>query len=149
MTKLDTMKTVEDAIALDRQVAELEKELKGLKEKLVAEAVKRQGDQVETDGGGWSVVLEGSAGNIARVTQPGPRLKSAIDGEKPAGAKILELVGGKFKDQLFTPRLTYVPTENFRVRAEELLTPGVAARVIKGCETKSAVAVSFETKDGN
>lgn len=149
MTKLDTMKLVEEAIAIDRTITELDAELKRLKEDLVAAALKRQGDQVETDGGGWSVVLEGSAGNIARVTQPGPKLKSVIDGEKPAGAKILELVGSKFKDQLFTPRLTYVPTENFRVRAEELLTPGVAARVIKGCETKSAVAVSFETKDGN
>lgn len=147
MTKLDTMKMVEEAIAIDRTITELDAELKRLKEDLVAAALKRQGDQVETDGGGWSVVLEGSAGNIARVTQPGPKLKSVIDGEKPAGAKILELVG-KQKDQLFTPRLTYVPTENFRVRAEELLTPGVAARVIKGCETKSAVAVSFETKDG-
>ena len=147
MTKVAIMQMVENAIVLDREIAEKEEELKALKESLIQEAAKAK-ERTETDGGGWSVVFEGSAGNIARVTQPGPKLKSSIDGEKVPGAKVLTLVG-KLKDELFTPRLTYVPVENFRARTEELFAPGLAARIIQGCESKSAAAVAFETKDGN
>lgn len=88
----------------------------------------------------------GSDGSIARVTFPARTLRPSIDAEKPAGAKIMQAVG-RHKDELFTHRLKYVPVENFRDRARELLGK-LAEKVIRACETESAPKVGFEIKEG-
>lgn len=142
-TKLKALVT--EAVDLDRMIAQNTDRLAELKSLLVAEAVSREEQQTKTDGGGWSLTMEGTNGCIARVTQPGPKLKSSVDAEKPAGAKLMALVG-KFKDQLFTPRLTYVPVENFRDKVANLFG-GQARKIISACEGKASPQVAFETKE--
>lgn len=146
MTEIKLQKLVDQAVVLDRAIQEQTEALKEMKRQLVFESETRTEAHEPTEGGGWSLVLGGTNGCIARIIQPGPRLKSTIDAEKTAGAKIMEYVG-KFKDSLFSPLLRYEPVMNFRARCEELLTPRVANAVIKACETQSSISVSFETKE--
>ena len=137
---------VDEAITLDREIAEKEERLKQLKADLVAIA---DGEPVSlripTDGGGWSLTLESERG-VARVTQPGPKLKGSIDAEKPAGAKLMAKVG-KWKEELFTPVLKYAPVANIRERLGELFKPAEARAILKSLTSESAPQVAFETKD--
>lgn len=146
MTEIKLQKLVDQAVELDCQVQKQIADLKWLKEQLAFEAGTRADEQVKTDGGGWSVALAGTSGQIARVTQPGPKLKATINAEKGAGAKLIKLLG-KFKDHLFTPVLVYAPVENFRERVKEFFAPATAKAIIMACESASAVQVAFETKE--
>lgn len=136
---------VSEAVELDRAIARSQERLAELKALLVAEAMSRHEQSTQTDGGGWSLTMEGTNGCVARVTQPGPKLKSAIDAEAPAGAKVMAMVG-KYKDELFTPRLTWIPVENIRERVVTLF-PAQHRKIISGCESKTPPQVSFETKE--
>ncbi len=89
---------------------------------------------------------EGIDGAIARVSFPSPTLKASIDAEKPAGAKIMDLIG-RHKESLFTPRLVWVPIENFRDRVAQLFDARLAVRIVRSCETQSSPRVAFETKE--
>lgn len=145
MTDNKLKSLVSEAVELDRAIAQNTERLAEIKKTLISEAVSREEQSTPTEGGGWSLIMDGTNGCVARVTQPGPKLKSSIDAEKPAGAKVMAMVG-KYKDELFTPRLTWIPVENFRDRVVSLF-PTSHRKIITGCESKSQPAVSFETKE--
>jgi len=81
------------AVRLDRQIAESTERLKAMKKDLVHEAETRDEECTATEGGGRAWTANGTDGCVARVNFPAPSLKSSVDGEKPAGAKLLEMVG--------------------------------------------------------
>lgn len=146
MNRRNLITLIDDAIQLDREIAERTEQLKAIKADLVAIADQEpEDDRTETPGGGWSLTFEGNAG-IARVTKPGLKLKSSINPESKVGEKILDKVGDH-KDSLFYPEMKLVPVENFRDRLADLFKPGQAAALLKAMTTDSATTVSFETKE--
>lgn len=137
---------VAEAIEVDRQVTELQTKLKELKEMLILEAESRSEEHEQGDGGGSRWTAKGLDGCTVRVSFPAPTLKASIDAEKPAGAKVMDLVG-RHKDDLFSPRLVWVPTENFRARVAGLFDAAKARKIVRSCETQSAPRVAFETRE--
>jgi hypothetical protein len=144
MTDAKLKSLVTAAVRLDRQVTELDEELKAVKAELVAEATSRAEEHVDTDGGGKSWTATGTDGCIARVTFPAPSLKSKIDGEGK-GIEKIKAAAGKLFDRLFRPAVTYRPVDNFRTEAAALLG-GQAGKLVKLCQTESSPKVAFETK---
>jgi hypothetical protein len=138
---------VSQAVKLDREIAEKSEHLKRLKGQLLAAARGGLQPTTPTEGGGWSLTFEGADGCVARVTQPADKLKNSIDAEKPAGARLMMLVG-RLKEELFTPSLKYVPVENFRTRVASLFPPATASRILQAATGESSPTVSFETKEG-
>lgn len=145
MTDSKLKSLVADAVRLDRQIRDMEQDLKERKAQLVAEATGREEEHVNTDGGGRSWTAVGLDGCVARVTFPAPALKSKVDGEGKAIEKI-RAAAGKFFDRLFRPAVSYRPVESFRGEASTLLG-GAAGKLIRLCESESAPKVAFETKD--
>lgn len=145
MTKEKLQTIVTTAIAVDQKIAELTETLKDLKADLVAEAESRTEEQTVTDGGGRSWTAQDAAGNIARVTFPGPAIKASISGEGK-GIERLREASGAFFTRLFVQAPKYIPAPNFRDEAAALLGRD-ARKLIRLCETKSAPRVSFETKE--
>jgi hypothetical protein len=137
--------TVTEAVALDREIAEKTERLKELKSDLVTEAALRPEDHTETTGGGSSCIFEGNDGCVARVTFPAKKLKSSIPGEGAAITKIRESAG-KFFSHLFQQTPAYKPVAHFRETASSYLGKD-AKKLIKLCESNSAPAVAFETKE--
>jgi hypothetical protein len=136
---------VSEAIALDRQIVEMNRDLAALKSVLVAEAKSRNDNHSPTDGGGRSWTAEDHEGNIARVTFPAPTLKSSVNGEGKTIEKIRDAAGQWFS-RLFQQAPKYVPTPEFREQAEALLGRA-AGKLIKLMTSESAPRVSFEVKD--
>lgn len=145
MTNSKLSVLVTESVQLDRKIAELTDHLKRLKAALITEAESRQEEHVPTDGGGASWTAEGSDGCIARVTFPGPSLKSKIDGEGKAIEKI-KAAAGKLFDRLFRPAVSYRPVENFRAEVESLMGKG-APKLVRLVESESSPKVAFETKE--
>lgn len=145
MTDAKLKSMVTEAVRLDRQIREMDDELKELKVQLVAEATGREEEHVETDGGGRSWTSSGTDGCVARVTFPAPTLKSKVDGEGKAIDKI-KAAAGKLFDKLFRPSVTYRPVDNFRAEAATLLGKD-AGKLIRLCQSESSPKVSFETKE--
>lgn len=135
---------VNEAVAIDQQIAEFEKRLKELKAHLVLEARSRVDEATPTDGGGTSIVFEGT-GAICRVTTTGRALKSEVRGEGKDIEKVRAATKGFFS-RLFEPVLVYRPVDRFREQARELLGKD-AAKLIKLCENGGKTTVSFETKE--
>jgi hypothetical protein len=144
MKTKDIQNLIAEAVSLDRSIAEQTARLKDIKAALAEEAAAHEAEHTPTDGGGASWRAEGADGNAAVITFPAPRLASSLDPETKKGAQVLELVRGH-KDNLFTPRLDYVPVENFREEAARLLETATARKVIKLLTSASAPRVSFET----
>jgi hypothetical protein len=133
------------AIALDKQLNEVEAKLKAAKADLIALATEK-GEQTSTDGGGWSVVFEADNGDVARVTQPGRKLKSSFKVGTKEGEKIQAILGTNFY-RCFESRTIYVPLPNIRdVVAEYIKSPAQQKRVIKAVTSDSAPQVAFEVK---
>lgn len=145
MTEQKLQELVTRAVHVDREIAELTNELKTLKAALVTEAASRAEEQIATEGGGTSWMRRAADGSAARVTFPGPALKSSIDGE----GKVIEEVkaaAGRHFERLFRPVIHYEPVAEFRRQALDFL--GVSSRkLIKLCTRKSNPSVSFETKE--
>ncbi|HTI72293.1 MAG TPA: hypothetical protein VMF06_20130 [Candidatus Limnocylindria bacterium] len=138
---------VDEAIRLDRQLEDIKEKLNAKKALLSTLAEDAPDyERIPTEGGGWSVTYTGSSGAIARVTQCGPKLKSAIDAEKPAGAKLMERVG-KFRDQLFKPVLKWTPVEDIREKVASLFKSADAKAILRAISSEGTVSVSFETKE--
>ena len=148
MTPIKLAQKVTEAVALDQEITELTDQLKALKKELIAEAKSREDEHTPTENGGAAWIARGTDGCVLRVTFPARTLKSMIDAETPAGAKLMALVQEvkAAKDSLFTPVLRYAPIENFRSRVAEFFKPAAAGRIIKMCEIDSSPRVSFETK---
>jgi hypothetical protein len=145
MTKQKLAGLVDEAIRLDRVIQESTERLKEIKADLIVEGEANPNKEA-TNGGGWSVVLDGTDGSIARVTQPGPKLKASVDAESKAGASLKEKVG-KLWNQLFQPVVKYKPVENIRDLANELIGGAKARAIIAAVTTESSPSVSFETKE--
>ena len=137
---------VADAIALDRNIAELDCQLKLMKAVLIQEAESRPEDHTNTEGGGRAWIAEDAVGNIARVNFPAPALKSKVDGAGKTIEKIREVAGKWFSD-LFDQAPAYKPKPEYRSYAEKFLDNATARKLIKLCSTESAPRVSFETKE--
>ena len=145
MTRLKLQERVARCIALERDIADAEKELKEHKALLIAEAEGEPEAHTPTDGGGWSWMFQDAVGNACRVTQPAAKLKGKIDGESKALIAIRELAGSAF-NRLFLQVPAYRPIEKFRDEAVVLLGRD-AKRLIKLTSTESAIQVGFEVKE--
>jgi hypothetical protein len=138
---------VTEAVALDREIRDLTRRLKELKAHLITEATARPlAEHVATDGGGSSWIANGADGCVARVTFPGPQLKSSIDPSTKTGEKLLTMFGDAVKS-LFRKHVVYKPVDDFRTIVEQEFTPRQAEKLIAACESERAPSVSFETKD--
>lgn len=138
---------VAEAVALDRELKDKTKRLKELKAYLVTEALSRPlAEHVATDGGGTSWIATGNDGCIARVTFPGPQLKSSIDPATKSGYKLLAKFGDAVR-KLFDKHVVYKPVDDFRALVEQEFTPRQAEKLIAECESERAPSVSFETKE--
>ena len=136
MTTSQLQILITTAIALDQRIAELDTSLTELKARLIAEAFSRPDDHAETDGGGKSWTAQDAAGNIARVTFPGPALKASIAGDGK-GIEKIRAAAGNFFARLFSQAPKYVPVDKFRDEAVALLGAADGKKLIKLCETKS------------
>jgi hypothetical protein len=134
------------AIAIEKQIADLEKQRARFKTELIAEAASRPEEHQPTEGGGKSWAVKNSNGDIVRVTFPGRALKSSISGEGKSIEKI-RAAAGNFFTRLFKQAPKYIPVEKFRDEAEALLGGAAGRKLIRLCEAKSQPRVSFEIKD--
>lgn len=139
--------TVAKAVVLDRQRAEIDRELKKIKAQLINEADTRIDEHTPTEGGGSTIRFDGADGCCATVSFPARTLKSSILVSSKPFEKIMELVETNVFDRLFVHLGAYRPVDGFREEAEVLLGKD-AKRLIKLCESESSPRVSFETKDG-
>jgi hypothetical protein len=146
MTNEKLRQLVTRGIELDRAIAQATEELKTIKDQLATEAESRIEDATATEGGGASLSFEGIDGAIARVTTHGATLKSSIKAEGRDIEKVKEVAGRDFQ-RLFETVLGYKPVANFRDEAVALLGARDGGKLIKLCQTKGKVTVSFETKD--
>ena len=134
------------AVNLDRQIAQDQEELKSLKEQLATEAASRAEEATATEGGGTSLVFEGSEGAVARITVAGSTLKSSVKAEGRDIEKVKEAAGRHFS-RLFETVLAYKPIAAFRDEAVSLLGAKDAGKLIKLCSNPGKTSVSFETKE--
>ena len=138
---------VAEAVRLDREIEGAKTRLKEIKAELINAACKREdAERVATEGGGWSWTAQGADGAIARVTVPGPALRSTIDPATKVGAKILARFGDAVK-RLFVKRVVYVPVPEFRALVEQEFAPAQASKLIESCEQDRQPSVSFETAE--
>lgn len=137
---------VMEAIDLDRTVQAETERLKEMKAKLVEQALLRSEDALATDGGGWSLMFDGAEGSIARVTQPGEKLKASIDATKKPGQKVMTLVG-KHRETLFIKVVKYAPVPDFRALLGGLFNAATKKKILRICESESTPTVGFETKE--
>lgn len=144
MTESKLRAYVAETVALDRQVQELTADLKERKVALIHEASSRPEDCVATEGGGSSWTYEGCDGCVARVTFPGPTLKSKVDAEK--AVEKLRMAAGPLFSRLFTPGVVYRPIPNIREEATALMGKK-ADKLIRLIESDSSPKVSFETRE--
>jgi hypothetical protein len=157
MTTDALKKMVGMIIRLDRQISLRERHLKSLKAALTREARLRKAEHQKTDGGGWSWVVEGTGGNVARVTKHGDTLRSEIADDSDL---YFEVVGlcidndaitetddqlGKFK-KLFDERVSYIPVKGIRDEAKAVLGETKAEKLIHQITNSGKTSVSFETK---
>ena len=137
---------VSAAIAVEKQIADLEKQRARFKTELIAEAASRPEEHQPTEGGGQSWSVGNTNGDVIRVTFPGPALKASIAGEGTAIEKI-RAAAGNFFTRLFRQAPKYIPVEKFRDEAEALLGGAAGRKLIRLCEAKSQPRVSFEIKE--
>jgi hypothetical protein len=137
---------VTEAVLLDREIAEKTERLKELKAQLIVEAQGSSVEKTETDGGGWSAEFTADDGSIARVTQPGQKLKASVDAESDTWNKLRELkVPGIIN--LFNPAVKYVTMPLFREELAAKFEKPVQTKILKLMTVKSAATVNFETKE--
>jgi hypothetical protein len=143
--KTKELKTlVDNAVVLHRQIAAKSEQLKQIKASLVQQARLHPKSLVPTESGGKRWTVQGSDGCIARVSFPAAALLAEIEAESGATKQIQAIVGDDFR-KLFTPVKIYRPVEQFRARAEALLSSEEAQTLLTLCENESAPRVSFET----
>jgi hypothetical protein len=147
MTPAALQSLVTQAVELDREIHDLTDRLKLLKGELITEACARpDAERPATDGGGWSWTAPGKDGCVARVIAPAAKLRSTLDPDTKAHAKILARFGDAAK-RLFTKRVVMVPVTEFRAAVEQEFPPAQAAKLIETCETDSNPRVEFETAE--
>lgn len=144
MTKEKLQLKVTEAVNLDREIAEMTEQLKLLKSELFK--VAKEATKTPTIGGGWSVVLMGNDGCVARITRPGSKLKASLDGGSTAWGQILTLLGDKHR-HLFETQAKYAPIDNFRTELASMCVGVDERKVLKLVTGDSSVTVSFETKE--
>ncbi len=143
MTEAKLAQLVTQAVRLDRQIQDLEEQLKECKAALTVEATSREDEHVPTENGGTSWTATAPDGSIARVTFPAPSLKSKIDAEAKGFDKV-KAAAGKAFDALFKPSVTWRLVSGFRDEAAKLLGKD-GGKLIRLCQTESSPKVAFET----
>jgi len=148
MTPISLQNLVTEAVELDREIRELQEQLKRAKNTLVCVACEkeRERERTATDGGGWSWTAPGKDGCIARVVAPAPKLRASLDPDVKAHAKILARFGDAAKT-LFKKRLVFDLLDDFRERVATDFPPAQAEKLITACETESKPRVEFETTE--
>ncbi len=144
MTKETLQNLVDDAVALQREIAAKTEALKGLKAILIEEAEQHPEAQVATDRGGKRWTAEGSDGCIARVSFPAQGLVPEI-GAKSNQAQECQAIAGEEFRKLFTTVKSYQLVDDFRAQAKALLPATKAAALLALLATEGAPRVSFET----
>jgi hypothetical protein len=143
MTKENLQKLVDDAVALQREVATKTDALKALKAALIEEATKHPEAQQATDRGGRRWTAKGTDGCIARVSFPASGLVAEIEGKGEHEQQCHEIAGEQFR-HLFTTVKSYQLVDDFRVQAAALLPAAKAEALIAVLATESSPRVSFE-----
>ena len=144
MNKNALRKLVTKTVALHRDIAEKNEQLKSLKAALVQEARLHPDTQLPTDSGGTRWTAEGNDGCIARVSFPAATLISEIAGDSDLVEPCKAIAGSSFS-KLFTPVKIYQLVDDFRTEAKALLPEAKAAEITKLCENEASPRVSFET----
>ena len=144
MTDKQIKTLVDTAIALHREIATKTEQFKALKADLVEEARLHPEDLVETESGGQRWTAKGSDGSIARVNFPIPGIISEIEAPSDLATQIQAIVGDQFR-KLFTTVKTYLPVDEFRAQANDLLPAAKVEALMMLCERESAPRVGFET----
>jgi hypothetical protein len=144
MTNAELQDLVTTAVETDRHSALLTAEAAVLKKRLIAEAKRREKQQVDIPDGGKAITFAGTNGCTARVVFPKPTLSSSIDGTTKKFDKVKTLSGQGFKS-LFLPVEKYALVFNFREIAQAV-APKTSAALIKLCTSNSQPRVAFETK---
>jgi hypothetical protein len=144
MNKTALRKLVTKTVALHRDIAEKNEELKSLKAALIEQARKHPKQQLPTDSGGTRWTAEGNDGCIARVSFPAATLISEFAGDSDLVAPCKAIAGTAFA-KLFTPVKIYQLVEDFRAEAKALLPETKAAELTTLCENEASPRVSFET----
>lgn len=138
-------KLVDKAIALDRQRREIEKELEEVETQIITHATEnRKEDGEATDGGGWTVDVVGASGEVAKVVQAGPSMKSFKDESKDLLA-LRQVLGATFKE-LYRPELAYKPVDNIRDAAKALLDTPTRRQFTKLAQKAGSLRVAYNTK---
>jgi len=143
MNTLTIRHKISRGIELKKIIANLEDELKQIKADLVTEAEGRHEEHQPTPNGGWSWRHADHDDNIVCVSQPARKMKSKIDPESTAFARIRSLAGRAFAG-LFTQVPAYKPVEEFTVKALQHLDGVEAKKLIKLVTTESPAQVAFE-----
>ena len=144
MNKTTLRKLVTKTVALHRDIAEKNEQLKSLKAALVEEARKHPAQQLPTDSGGTRWTAEGNDGCIARVSFPAATLISEIAADSDLVEPCKAIAGESFT-KLFTPVKIYQLAEDFRAEVKALLPEAKAEELTKLCENEASPRVSFET----
>lgn len=138
-------KLVDKAIDLDRQRRVIDKELEEIEAQLIAHATaNRKEDGEVTDGGGWTVDVIGASGEVAKVVQAGPSMKSLKDESKDLLA-LRQVLGATFKE-LYRPELAYKPVDDIRDAAKALLDTPTRRQFTKLAQKAGSLRVAYNTK---
>lgn len=138
-------KLVDKAIALDRQRREIEKELEEVETQIIAHATEnRKEDGEATDGGGWTVDVIGASGEVAKVVQAGPSMKSLKEDSRDLLA-IRQILGAQFKD-FYRHEITYKPIEDIRDAVKVALDTPTRRSFTKFAQKAGSLRVAYNTK---
>lgn len=143
MTKEKLQKLVDDAVALQREVAAKTEALKALKASLIEEAEKHPDAQVTTERGGRRWTALGSDGCIARVNFPADGLAAELEGKSHEAQRCHEIAGEQFRSLFITVK-SYQLVDDFRVKASALLPVPKVEALMAILTTENSPRVSFE-----
>jgi hypothetical protein len=145
MTPSEIASAVNSAIELQLKIAALEAELdlhkKSLLAQFITDSVENPFLKQKTTGGGYTIHYRGDLG-MARITKPGPALRSSFK----ADDKALTHFPPDSLPAFFNEVLSYEPYQNFRDDVAKQFEPDVASKILKACTTKPKTQIHFEIK---
>ncbi len=144
LSEKDVLRLVDQAVQKDRYIRELEKELKTIEATLVAVAtLRKKTDGSATESGGWSVDLPGLEGDVCKVTQAGP-------GVKTLSAEDFAELRNQFPEipRLFERVVKWAPIESFDTEIKTWVPDAVERRkLVTNVQKKGTLRVGYQTKE--